>query len=134
MDICNILMKHFRYEIDFSSNISLQRLDQYITSWPLKFCKAIHYLKVHPDSIYSIHLPNNDGKLTLSLSKKNKLIIQIKKAKSLYLKDQFKILLKKVDEEIKEEEKIDYEIKKTFSKEFLDTISKNNIDLLIKDL
>ena len=134
MDICNLLMKQFKYEIDFSTNISMQRLDQYIASWPLRFCKAIHYLKQHPNSIYSIHLPNRDGKLTLSLSKKGKLIIHIKKAKSLFLKDQFKILLKKVDEEIKEEEKIDYEIKKTFSREFLEIISKNKIDLLIKDL
>ena len=134
MNICNILMKHFRYEIDFSSNISMQRLDKYITFWPLKFCEAIYYLKKHPNSIFSIHLPNRDGKLILSLSKKGKLIIQIKKAKSLFLKDQFKILLKKVDEEIKEEAKIDYEIKKNFSKEFLDIISKNKIDLLIKYL
>ena len=70
MDICNLLMKQFKYEIDFSTNISMQRLDQYIASWPLRFCKAIHYLKQHPNSIYSIHLPNRDGKLTLSLSKK----------------------------------------------------------------
>ena len=134
MNINACLIKHLDIDIDLSTNIDHRRLKSYISQWPIHFFQAILFVKKHPHKTFSFIIPNGDGKLMFLISKKKKLCILFKKYRSCSIKDKFKVLLKKVDAEIVEDQTNDYKIKKDFSSDFLDMLKNENVDLLLKEL